>query len=76
MLNFYQVIISLDRCNGGYNTVDNLPAKICVPNRTKDIKRTKRKGFLRWNKKHFSVFEGLSFCGKIKNKQALKYLIW
>ena len=47
MLNFYHVIISLDRCNGGYNTVDNLPAKICVPNRTKDIKRTKRKGFSR-----------------------------
>ena len=32
----YPFIISLDRCNGIYNTVDNPSSRICVLNKTED----------------------------------------
>ena len=40
-ISFYPFMISLDRCNGRCNTVDDLPAKICVPNKTKYEKNVK-----------------------------------
>ena len=30
-------MISLDKCNGSYNVVDDLSTKICVPNETKSV---------------------------------------
>ena len=36
-LNCDPFMISLDKCNGSYNVVDNLSTKICVPNETKDV---------------------------------------
>ena len=30
-------MISLDKCNGSYNVVDDLSTKICVPNETKGV---------------------------------------
>ena len=30
-------MISLDKCNGNYNVVDEKSTKICVPSKTKDI---------------------------------------
>lgn len=29
--------MSLNKCNGGCNVIDNLSTKICVPSKTKDI---------------------------------------
>ena len=36
-LNYYPVMISLDKCNGSCNVVDNLSTKICVPRETKNL---------------------------------------
>ena len=36
-LNYYPFMISLDKCNGSFNAVDNLSTKICVASETKDI---------------------------------------
>ena len=36
-LNYYPFIISLDKCNGYCNAVDDLSTKICVPSKTKDV---------------------------------------
>ena len=30
-------MISLDKCNGSRNVVDNLSTKICVPSKTKNV---------------------------------------
>ena len=35
-LNYYPFMISLDKCNGISNAVDDLPTKLCVPSKTKD----------------------------------------
>ena len=34
---YYPFIISLDKCSGSCNSINDLPTKICVPNRAKDI---------------------------------------
>ena len=36
-LNYYSFMISLDKCNGSCNSVDDLSAKICVPNKAKSV---------------------------------------
>ena len=36
-VNYYLFKISLDKCNGGCNDVDDLSRKICVPSVTKDV---------------------------------------
>ena len=36
-LYFYSFRISLDRCNGSFNTVDDLPANTCGAIETKDV---------------------------------------
>ena len=33
----YPFMISLDKCNGSCNTVDDLSTKACVPSKTKDV---------------------------------------
>ena len=35
--NYYPFMISLDKCNGSYNVVDDLSTKICVPSKTKHV---------------------------------------
>ena len=40
-LNYYPVMISLDKCNGSCNVVDNLSTKICVPSETKNLLKNK-----------------------------------
>ena len=34
---YYSLMISLDRCNGSCNTLDDLSSRICFPNKTEDI---------------------------------------
>ena len=36
-LNYYIFMISLDKCNGSCNVIDDLPTKLCVPNKIKGI---------------------------------------
>ena len=36
-LNYHSFMISLDKCNGSCNTIDNLSAKICVPTESEDV---------------------------------------
>ena len=31
-------MVSLDKCNGSCNTVDDVSSRICVPNNTENIK--------------------------------------
>ena len=33
-LHYYPFVVKLDRCVGGCNTLDDLPIKVCVPNKT------------------------------------------
>ena len=35
--NFFPFMISLDKCNGSCNAIDDLSKKICVPSKTKSI---------------------------------------
>ena len=30
-------MISLDKCNGACNVIDNIPIKVCIPSKTKDV---------------------------------------
>ena len=30
-------MISLEKCNGSFNVIDDLSTKLCVPSKTKDI---------------------------------------
>ena len=36
-LNYYPYMVSLDKCNGIRNAVDDLPTKMYVPRKTKDV---------------------------------------
>ena len=36
-LNYYLFMISLDTCDGSWNTVVDLSTKICIPSKTKDV---------------------------------------
>ena len=36
-LNFYLFMISLDKCNGSCNDIDDLSTKMCVPCETKGV---------------------------------------
>ena len=36
-LKYYPFMINLDRYSGKCNSVDDLPTKICVPSKTKDV---------------------------------------
>ena len=36
-LHHYPFIVSLDRCKGRCNTIDDPSSKICVPNKTEDV---------------------------------------
>ena len=36
-LDYYPFMISLDKCNGSCNAVDDLSTKICVLSETKDV---------------------------------------
>ena len=36
-LDYYPLIISLDKCSGTCNFTDDLSTKICVPSKTKDM---------------------------------------
>ena len=36
-LNYYSFMVSLEKCNGSFNVVDDLSAKLCVLIETKDI---------------------------------------
>lgn len=35
-LNYYPFTISIDKCSGSFNVVDDVSTKICVPSETKD----------------------------------------
>ena len=35
-LNYYPFTISIDKCSGSFNVVDDVYTKICVPSETKD----------------------------------------
>ena len=35
-LNYYRFTISIDKCSGSFNVVDDVSTKICVPSETKD----------------------------------------
>ena len=34
---YYPLAVKLDRCVGGFNTLNNLSNKVCVPNKTEDL---------------------------------------
>ena len=34
---YYPFAVNLDRCNGSCNTFNDLPNKVCVPNKTEDL---------------------------------------
>ena len=34
---YYSLVVKLDRCVGSCNTRNDLPNKVCVPNRTEDL---------------------------------------
>ena len=36
-LHYYPFAVSLDRCVGSCNTLNDLSNKVCVPNKTKDL---------------------------------------
>ena len=36
-LKYYLFMISLDKCNGSCDSVDDLSTKICAPSKTKDV---------------------------------------
>ena len=36
-LKYYPFTISLDKCSGSCNSVNNLSMKICVPSKTKEL---------------------------------------
>ena len=36
-LRYYPFAVNLDRCMGGYNTLNDLSNKLCVPNKTEDL---------------------------------------
>ena len=36
-LNYYLFMISLDKCRGSCNVVDDLSTKICIPSKVKDV---------------------------------------
>ena len=36
-LRYYPFAVNLDRCFGSCNTLNNLPNKVCVPNKTEDL---------------------------------------
>ena len=36
-LYYYSLMVSLDRCNGSCNTLDDFSSRICVPNKTEDV---------------------------------------
>ena len=36
-LNYYSFMISLNKCSGGCNSVDDVSAKICFPSKAKDV---------------------------------------
>ena len=36
-LHYYPFMVSLDRCDGNVNTVEDLLDRICVPNKIKDV---------------------------------------
>ena len=35
-LNYYPLMISLDKCSGNFSTGNDLPTKICVPSKARD----------------------------------------
>ena len=35
-LHYYPFTVNLDKCVGSSNTINELPDKVCVPNKTKD----------------------------------------
>ena len=35
---YYPFAVKLDRCVGSYNTPNELPNNVCVPNKTEDLK--------------------------------------
>ena len=37
-LNYYPLMVSLDKCNGNCYAADGLSSKMCFPSKTKDIK--------------------------------------
>ena len=42
---YYPITINLDKCNWRCNSIDDLSAKICVPNKTKCVKVLNTKVF-------------------------------
>ena len=34
---YYLFLVKLDRCTGSCNTINDLPNKVCVPNKTEDL---------------------------------------
>ena len=37
-LHYYPFVVKLDKCAGIYNTLNYLSNKVCVPNKTEDVK--------------------------------------
>ena len=38
-LHYYPFAVKLDRCVGSCNTLNDLPNKLCVPNKTEDLNK-------------------------------------
>ena len=36
-LHYYAFMVSLDRCDGSWNALDDLSSRICVPNKTGEV---------------------------------------
>ena len=36
-LRYYPFMVNLEKCSGGYNTLDDRSSQICVPNKTEDL---------------------------------------
>ena len=34
---YYSFVVKLDKRVGSYNTLNDLPSKVCVPNKTEDL---------------------------------------
>ena len=68
-MHYYPFTVNLDKCIGSCNTLNDLPNKICVPNKTEDLNLSVSKIITGINKseilkKHISSGFKCKFDGK------------
>ena len=68
-MHYYPFTVNLDKCIGSCNTLNDLPNKICVPNKTEDLNLSVSKIITGINKseilkKHISSGFKCQFDGK------------